>query len=113
MARDLPDARDYAYAAPIYRFPQGLPMSVDLRPECPRVYDQGQLGSCTANGIAAAIEFDRRKLGQKTFTPSRLFIYYNERVIEGTVNQDAGARNPRWYQERSKDRCSARNRLAL
>ncbi|HEX9139228.1 MAG TPA: C1 family peptidase [Steroidobacteraceae bacterium] len=89
--RDLPDARDFAYAAPLYRFPQGLPPSVDLRSACPPVYDQGQLGSCTANGIAGAIEFDQGKQGNREFTPSRLFIYYNERVIEGTVNQDSGA----------------------
>src|SRR5271167_4004533 len=88
---DLPDARDYAYAAPLQRFPQGLPTSVDLRPDCPPVYDQGQLGSCTANGIAGAIEFDQLKQANKEFTPSRLFIYYNERVIEGTVSQDSGA----------------------
>ena len=89
--RDLPDARDYLYSAPLFRFPQGLPAAVDLRPECPPVYDQGQLGSCTGNGIAGAIEFDQKKQGNRDFTPSRLFIYYNERVIEGTVNQDAGA----------------------
>src|SRR5581483_7498230 len=89
--RDLPDARDYLYAAPLYRFPGGLPPSVDLRSECPAVYDQGQLGSCTGNGIAGAIEFDQRKQGNKEFTPSRLFIYYGERVIEGTVSQDSGA----------------------
>ncbi len=88
---DLPDARDYVYAAPLNRFPQGVPTSVDLRPDCPPVYDQGQLGSCTANGIAGAIEFDQLKQGNKDFTPSRLFIYYNERVIEGTVSQDSGA----------------------
>src|SRR5579871_874990 len=89
--RDLPDARDFLYAAPLIRFPRGLPALVDLRPECPPVYDQGQLGSCTGNGIAGAIEFDQRKQGNKEFTPSRLFIYYNERVIEGTVSQDSGA----------------------
>jgi len=89
--RDLPDARDFAYAAPLLRFPQGLPPSVDLRSECPPVYDQGQLGSCTANAIAAAIEFDQQKQGINAFVPSRLFIYYNERVIEGTVSQDSGA----------------------
>ena len=89
--RDLPDARDYLYAAPLLRYPQGLPTSVDLRSECPPVYDQGQLGSCTANGIAGAIEFDQAKQGNKEFTPSRLFIYYNERVMEGTTSQDAGA----------------------
>ncbi len=89
--RDLPDARDFAYAAPLNRFPQGLPASVDMRPACPPVYNQGQLGSCTANGIAGAIEFDQGKIGNQEFTPSRLFIYYSERVIEGTVNQDSGA----------------------
>jgi len=89
--RDLPDARDFAYAAPLLRFPHGLPAAVDLRSRCPPVYDQGQLGSCTANGIGAAVEFDQKKQGAKAFMPSRLFIYYNERVMEGTVNQDSGA----------------------
>jgi C1A family cysteine protease len=89
--RDLPDERDLTYSAPLLRYPHGLPKSVDLRHECPPIYDQGQLGSCTANGIAGAIEFDQRKQGVKDFVPSRLFIYYNERVIEGHVNEDSGA----------------------
>jgi C1A family cysteine protease len=62
-----------------------------LRSKCPPVYNQGQLGSCTGNGIAGAVEFDQRKQGTKTFVPSRLFIYYNERVMEGTVSTDSGA----------------------
>src|SRR6185369_204499 len=62
-----------------------------LRPQCPPVYDQGQLGSCTANAIAAALEFDRRKQKLNDFMPSRLFIYYNERVMEHTVDSDSGA----------------------
>jgi len=69
-----------------------LPPSVRLRPVCPPVVDQGELGSCTANAIAVALQFDQMK--QKladVFLPSRLFIYYNERVMEGTVNEDAGA----------------------
>jgi C1A family cysteine protease len=68
-----------------------LPSAIDLHSECPPVYDQGQLGSCTANAIGGAIEFNQRKQGSTEFVPSRLFIYYNERVMEGTVNQDAGA----------------------
>ena len=48
---DLPDARDHLYAAPPERLGR-LPASVDLRPACPPVYDQGELGSCTANAIA-------------------------------------------------------------
>jgi len=68
-----------------------IPPKVDLMSGCPPVYDQGQLGSCTANAIAAAIEFDLMKEGKPAFTPSRLFIYYNERVIEHTVSSDSGA----------------------
>ena len=70
---DLPDQRDHFYAAPV-ELAGVLPAKVDLRPQCPPVYDQGQLGSCTANAIAAAIEFDRLKLKLADFTPSRLFI---------------------------------------
>jgi C1A family cysteine protease len=88
---DLPDHRDHLYAAPVVNLAK-LPAKVDLRAKCPPVYDQGQLGSCTGNAIAAAIQFDRMKQKRKpNFVPSRLFIYYSERVIEGTVNSDSGA----------------------
>ena len=87
---DVPDQRDYVYAAPAQYLAE-LPAKTDLRTKCPPVYDQGQLGSCTANAIGAAIEFDRMKQGINDFVPSRLFIYYNERKIEGTVSIDAGA----------------------
>ena len=70
---------------------QPLPPQVDLSNQCPPVYDQGELGSCTANAIAAAIEFERMKQQLPNFVPSRLFIYYNERVIEGTTASDSGA----------------------
>lgn len=87
---DVPDQRDFLYAAPT-PFQANFPPSVDLRPQCPPVYDQGQLGSCTANAIAGAIEFDQKKLKETEFTPSRLFIYFNERTMENTVNSDSGA----------------------
>jgi len=88
---DLPDNRDHMYAAPMAAL-KTLPASVDLRSGFPAPYDQGELGSCTGNAIAGAIQFGRRKQKQKPdFTPSRLFIYYNERVIESTVNVDSGA----------------------
>jgi len=87
---DLPDHRDHLYAAPAPVL-KALPASADLRPQCPPVYDQGELGSCTANAIGAAIQFEQMKQKMKAFAPSRLFIYYNERDIEGTVNSDSGA----------------------
>jgi C1A family cysteine protease len=88
---DLPDARDYLYAAPPERLSK-LPPSVDLRPSCPPVYDQGQLGSCTANAIGAAHQFqEMQEQIPDAFMPSRLFVYYNERVMENTVDSDSGA----------------------
>lgn len=64
---------------------------VDMRSLCPPVYDQGELGSCTANAIAGAYQFDEMKEKEKgVITPSRLFIYYGERAIEGTVTEDSG-----------------------
>jgi C1A family cysteine protease len=88
---DLPDHRDLVYAAP-RAIIKKIPAKVDLRKSCPVVYDQGELGSCTANAIGGAFEFELLKQDKtKDFTPSRLFIYYNERVMEHTVNTDAGA----------------------
>jgi C1A family cysteine protease len=88
---DLPDHRDRIFEAPLAHLGP-LPPSIDLRSGCPPVYDQGQLGSCTANAIAAALEFDQMKQELvDVFPPSRLFIYYNERAIEGTIDEDSGA----------------------
>lgn len=84
---DLPDARDLLRVIG----PGKLPATVDLRDKMPAVYDQGELGSCTANAIAAVMEYDIKRQGLPDFTPSRLFVYYNERVIEGTTGTDAGA----------------------
>jgi C1A family cysteine protease len=87
---DIPDARDFMYAAPESVL-LALPKKVDLTSKMPPVYDQGQLGSCTANAIGAAFEYEQMQQKQKDFMPSRLFIYYNERAIEGTVDSDSGA----------------------
>jgi C1A family cysteine protease len=88
---DLPDHRDHMYSAPL-RVVTALPPKADLRSKCPPVVDQGQLGSCTANAIGNAHRFNQIKQSQPgDFMPSRLFIYYNERVMEGTVGEDSGA----------------------
>lgn len=68
-----------------------LPPLVDMRPECPPVYDQGELSSCTGQTYAALGEFLLMKQKLPVFTPSRLFIYWNERVIDDDVPIDAGA----------------------
>jgi C1A family cysteine protease len=87
---DLPDQRDFAFRVP-RRTAVALPPAVDLRPQMPAVYDQGALGSCTSNAIGGAFEFELLKQKEPDFVPSRLFIYYNERVIERTVDTDSGA----------------------
>ncbi len=68
-----------------------IPSKIDLRPKSPAVYNQGHLGSCTANALSAAFEFARRKQRKRDFIPSRLFLYYNERIMIKTVNSDSGA----------------------
>ncbi|HWB63868.1 MAG TPA: hypothetical protein VG603_10185, partial [Chitinophagales bacterium] len=87
---DLPDHRDFMYSAPA-KVLSKLPPKVDLTSKCPPVYDQGDLGSCTANAISGAIEFELKKQKAPVFMPSRLFIYYNERAIENSINSDSGA----------------------
>ncbi len=87
---DLPDARDFMYAAPL-KIMKALPRKMDLSKGCPAVYTQGNLGSCTANSLGVAFEFGRKKQKKVTFMPSRLFLYYNERVIINTVFSDSGA----------------------
>ncbi len=87
---DRPDQRDKLYAA-IARPPRKLPKAVDLRPGCSPVEDQGQLGSCTANALVGNLEFLEKQAGKPVADLSRLFIYYNERAMEGSINEDAGA----------------------
>lgn len=87
---DLPDIRDHKYAATARK---RLPAAVDLRKtgHLPEVWDQGQIGSCTGHGVGALMSYIvHRETGQR-FQPSRLFIYYCEREVEGTVDSDNGA----------------------
>jgi C1A family cysteine protease len=88
---DRPDQRDMKMALAPRVLTASLPPHVDFRVYGPAIYDQGDLGSCTANAIAGALQFDQIKQGEKSFQPSRLFIYYNERSMEGTIGSDAGA----------------------
>lgn len=90
--RDLPDHRDRIFNnASVVLAAHQVPTQVDLSAKMPPIYDQGQLGSCTANGWARIMEMREMAQGKPASTPSRLFIYYNERLIEGDIGQDNGA----------------------
>jgi C1A family cysteine protease len=84
---DLPDRRDKIYKAKL----MPLPPKIDLRPYCSPVENQGDIGSCTANALAGALEFLELKDKAPYEDKSRLFIYYNERVIENSILEDSGA----------------------
>jgi C1A family cysteine protease len=90
------DERDFRMRSlsRVRQIPTVLPPSVNLRKWCSEIQDQGELGSCTANAWAGILQFNENKypnpLG-KYYNLSRLFIYYNERVIENTVSDDSGA----------------------
>jgi len=87
---DLPDHRDkLAYHKGSLNL-DTLPVAVSLQEALPAVYDQGQLGSCVGNAVAAAIDFERKKQGWRFMAPARLFIYYNARDMEGSAASDSG-----------------------
>lgn len=87
---DIPDQRDHVYVADAKVLAK-LPARVDLREECSPVLEQGDLGTCTACALASAHRFcQRRQPGGTEFDPSRLFLYWNTRALDGTTASDAG-----------------------
>jgi C1A family cysteine protease len=86
---DLPDQRDFRLGSMLP--PHELEPFIDHRNECSPVEDQGDLGSCTANAIIGAMEFIEKRTDKTPTNLSRLFVYYNEREMEGTIEEDSGA----------------------
>lgn len=78
-----------------------LPKSVDHSRLC-RILNQGNLGSCTTFAIGGQLYVRQamqllekgktlEKIKAKQEPISHLFLYYEERKMEGTINEDAGA----------------------
>ncbi|QQG48186.1 MAG: C1 family peptidase [archaeon] len=87
---DSDDKRDWSYSADSQAL-SALPENVDLRPQCPPVYSQESLDSCTANAVAGAVRFELMRESQtRSISPSRLFLFYNARAIEKTTRRDTG-----------------------
>lgn len=83
---DKLDVRDYRYQVSN----ASQKSIVDLRPYCTPIENQGNLGSCTGQAIAGAIELLNKRNGKQNDI-SRLFIYYYERALIGTIHYDSGA----------------------
>lgn len=87
--KDRKDDRDFIYQTP-RRFLKALPSSITFADAMSDAYNQESLGSCGAQAGALMIQHQRKRLRKVDFTPSRLLLYYQARVYEGTVNHDAG-----------------------
>ena len=86
-----PDARDYKLKTSNPEIYKSLTPKVDLRPIVPEVLDQGQTSACTAHALTMAERIARIKQVLHDVKLSRIFVYFNERLIEGTTSSDAGA----------------------
>ena len=97
--RDLPDFRDHtaetdsiktilSKSAPLKAAAKKLPASVDLRPWCSPVENQGSLGSCTANAGVGMLEYYERRTTGKHIDGSRLFLYKVTRELQGIKGDD-------------------------
>src|ERR1700685_537435 len=83
------DRRNHLFA--LTGDPAALPEKVDLRPEDSPIEDQGDEGACTAFSLCGILQFLEKKDGIPLQVLSPQFLYYNERVMEGTVTSDSGA----------------------
>lgn len=86
----------YVQDHPAFTLSPTIPDKVDLRDHCSPVENQGSIGSCTGNALVGALEYLENKdkdfeKGDQFVNLSRLFVYYDERMVEGTVDKDAGA----------------------
>lgn len=86
------DARDHIYSGHLTFAAAAIPPKADLTPYCGPVFDQDQLGSCTANACAGALEYEEniQNANDAAVQLSREFLYWNERNLEGSVNEDSG-----------------------
>jgi C1A family cysteine protease len=85
----LPDHRDYKLVHASTSL-MSRPSIFTLQDNMPQVWDQLDTSSCVAHGVAAAFEYNLKIAGKTDWSPSRLFIYYNSRMIEGCANSDDG-----------------------
>lgn len=89
VKKSSPDPRDHRIR--LLNNKLTLKTVVDLKSNLPFVFDQGQIGSCTANSAGSMYSWVVNKNNGGVFVPSRMFLYYNTRSIQGTISYDSGA----------------------
>jgi C1A family cysteine protease len=88
VKKDRFDARDLPYRST----DSALRESVDLRIWASPVENQQHLGSCTGQAVVGAYELLLNQKYPQLFEDlSRLFVYYNARLVGGNVLEDEGA----------------------
>ena len=90
--RQKVDERDLFFHLEVPELYGNLPTKVDLRETgfMPPVLDQGRIGSCVANAASNALQYCLKKEKETEFSPSRLYIYYYTRFMEGNPTEDTG-----------------------
>ena len=80
LKKDPKDLRDPIYSPSTICHAAHLPLSVDLRSKFGQVFDQAELGSCSANAGAAALAYALEFIAPGNWVIfARLFIYLMER----------------------------------
>jgi C1A family cysteine protease len=85
--RDVHDERDYRFTPTLTT----VPSAADLRSNCPAIYNQLPLQSCSAHAISSALQMLAAASGEALEMPSRLFLYYNSRLLANEASVDGGA----------------------
>lgn len=90
--KDPPDPRDYRYGPPSAVLTRAFAAKVDLRREMPPIFDQGQLGSCSANAANACVAHAERKAKDPDYGKlSRLWTYWYAREKINATESDSGS----------------------
>lgn len=63
---------------------------LDLRKWCSPIENQAQAGSCVGNSVVGGLEFLQIRNGLPYTDLSRLFVYYNSRLMHGDQDKDEG-----------------------
>ena len=98
LIRDTPDRRDFIrrYGDDEIPSTEEHPV-VDLRGDIVQVFNQDLLDCCVASVLCSAYELLVQKQAHELnhihydFKASRLFVYYNARGLNSTIDEDSGA----------------------